>query len=233
MTLDILTAVATIALALAAFFTIARDEIRYFFWHPDFDVRFQPDQPDCHRVRLDWRHGDRTGSAETHYVRCRIKNTGKIAARDVEVAVIEVLRKNAAGKFDPYPMGTPWALVWAHRNDPRLLPHVLEQIPVGTERHIAIGHVVDPAKRAEIPGENDPSRQVPDGQTLFCLQFFVKSNTGEYLLDKGEYKVRFQVAASNAKPRELVFLLNHTGQWFEDEKRMYTEGLGLEIKRTT
>jgi hypothetical protein len=135
-------------------------------------------------------------SAETHYVRARIKNIGNLGAEDVEVSVLAVRRKNATGQFDLVPMGTPWNLVWAH-GQTQAIPHVLPRLPVSSERHIDIGHVVEPAMRSSIPGEDRPGTN--PNQTLFCLAFFVKSNTYEYLLDPGEYEIDFRIFSANAR----------------------------------
>ena len=121
-------------------------------------------------------------------------------------------------------MGTPWNLIWAHINS-----HVLPRLPVGSERHIDIGHVVDPEKRGLIPGED---RQNSDPlKTLFCLALFVKSNTTEYLLSPAEeYEIDFRVFAGNAKPSAIfTFHLNHRGTWFVDEASMYRDGLGMSV----
>jgi hypothetical protein len=140
-----LTAIATVGLALTAFVTIFRDEIRQLFRHPTFSVNFKPSLPDCQRVRQDAYATAPQGitilvdSAETHYVRARAKNVGEVGAENVEVSVVEVRRKDADGAFRPTQMGTPWNLLWAHIGS-----HVLPQLPVGAERHIDIGHVIDP-----------------------------------------------------------------------------------------
>ena len=141
----------------------------------------------------------------------------------MEVSVLAV-RRAAIGGFDTIPMGTPWNLVWAHsKND-----HVLPRLPVSSQRHIDLGHIVDPAKRSQLGGEDYPDSD--KSHTLFCLAFFVKSNSLEYLLDPGSYQIDFQVFSATTRPSRVFTLhLNHTGEWFEDEDRMYNEGLGLKI----
>jgi hypothetical protein len=222
-----LTAIATVGLAATAFFTIFRDEIRQFFRRPKFAVNFEPGLPDCQCVRLDSYLGPyKRHSAETHCVRARVKNVGEVGAANVEVSVVEVRRKGADGNFRSMPMGTPWNLVWAHIGS-----HVVSRLPVESERHIDIGHVIDPKARKPVPGEDKPgSDQL---KTLFSLAFFVQSNTYEYLLDPGEYQIDFQVFASNASASSVfTFHLNHTGAWYDEEDRMYHEGLGLRLPST-
>lgn len=210
------TAFSSITLVLVAVLLILRDEIRKWILQPTFEVRFQRENPDCHRVPL--------GSYPVHYIRCRIYNSGRVAAQNVEVAVVGVRKKDANGTFQNYPMATPWPLLWSHHNN-----HVLSQIPRLAERHITLGHVMEPKDRIHIPvpSENDPKHSQTD--TLFVLEVFVRSNTLEYLLPPGEYEIKVQVAASNAKPKTFLFHLNHTGKWFSDESKMYSDGLGLNI----
>jgi len=220
MTADWLTAVGTLGLALVAFATIFRDRLRELRWHPEWKVNFQSGRPDCNRI-LQISPSD---SIETHYVRARIQNVGQAGAEDVEVSVVEVRKREADHVFRPIPMGTPWNLIWAHINS-----HVLPRLPVGSERHIDIGHVVDPEKRGLIPGED--RRGSDPLKTLFCLALFVKSNTTEYLLSPAEeYEIDFRVFAGNAKPSAIfTFHLNHRGKWFVDEASMYRDGLGMSM----
>lgn len=227
-----LTAVGTLGLATVAFVTIFRDEIRGWVRHPEWEVEFEPSLPDCNRVRIDLQRFIPLGlgvnprllttSAEAHWIRARVRNVGKAGAEDVEVSVTQVRRKNADGVFRPVPLSTPCPLGWKD------MSNVLPRLPLGAGRHIDIGHVVDPALRNQIPGEDRQGSNL--AVTLFCLAFTSKSNTGEYLLDPGEYQIDFQVFAANYKPsRTYTFSLNHTGRWFLDERQMYHEGLGLSV----
>lgn len=219
-------AIASIIMALAAAGAILRDEIRKLIFRPRFSIIFQPSQPDCRLVPLAFRTGATTEKIKMHSIRCRIKNNSvRTAAHDVEVSVIGVFQKDATGKFQRFPMGTPWNLTWPYHDN----SHVLNSLPPDTERHIQIGHIIDPRQRRGLPVEDDPVRNLQLDQTLFCLGFFVKSNTLEYLLNPGQYQLRIQVSSTNAKPKRFTFNLNHTGRWFDDEKKMYSEGLGLTI----
>src|SRR6478609_5028889 len=96
------TAVATIVLAFVAFAAIFTDQIREWIRHPEWKINFQPSHPDCNRIRLDIRSTVETekgietqtiASAETHYVRARVHNVGKVGAQDAEVAVLQVRQK--------------------------------------------------------------------------------------------------------------------------------------------
>jgi hypothetical protein len=217
-------------MAIAACAAILTPQIQGWIRHPEYKVNFEPYPPDCNRIPLAQRKPVQTQeglelafvfSAETHYVRVRVQNIGKAGAEDLEVSALEVRhRVGPDPHFQPMQMSTPWNLTWKD-----LQSNVLPRLPPGGQRHFDIGHVVDPKKRGQILGEDragsDPST------TLFCLAFFVKSNTGEYLLDPGEYEIDFQVFAANANPSAVfTFHLNHTGKWFEDETQMYRDDLG-------
>jgi hypothetical protein len=167
-------------------------------------------------------------SAEAHYVRARLENIGKAGAEDLEVLVHDVRRKGSADqRFQSIQMSTPCNLTWKDFQS-----HVLPRLPLKCQRHIDIGHVVDPRRRSQFPGE-DRTGSNPS-KTLFCLAFFVRSNTLEYLLDPGEYEIDFQVFAANAKPSAVfTFHLNHKGHWYVDEDQMYRVGLEMSVARKT
>jgi len=221
-------------LALIALATIFTSQIQEWIRHAEFSVNFQPRPPDCNRIPLAYQgivKGEEgvaiaSVSAETHYVRVRVQNIGNSGAEDLEVAVLEVRRRGRANpRFQRVQMSTPWNLTWKDFQS-----HVLPRLPLGSERHIDIGHVVDPHRRGLIPGEDRAGSE--PSTTLFCLAFYVKSNTAEYLLEPGEYEIDFQVFAANAKPSPIfTFHLNHTGQWFEGEAKMYHDGLGMSVTR--
>ncbi len=121
-------------------------------------------------------------------------------------------------------MSTPWNFTWKD-----IQSDFLPRLPVGSERHFDIGHVVDPKRRSQIQGEDKPGSD--PSKTLFCLAFFVKSNTLEYLLDPGKYEIDFKVFSANAKPSPVfTFRLTHSGNWYPDEERMYRDGLKMSIK---
>jgi hypothetical protein len=234
---DWFTAIATIALAVTAFFTVIRDEVRHWIRRPEFGVNFAPQSPDCSQIPTEVRTQvleegagvhhirEEIRRAETHYIRARIQNTGDLGAEDAEVSVLEVRRcGDADNTFRKVPMGTPWNLTWAHQQG----SHVLRRLPVRAERHVDLGHVIDPSQRAFFPGEDRPGSDPTS--TMFCLAFWVKSNTGEYLLDPGVYEIDFQVYAANAHPSMIfTFYLDHRGRWLSDEDRMYTDALGMRI----
>jgi len=219
-------AIGTVGLATVAFLTIIKDTFREFLFHPKFEARFNAGLPDCHLVPVTFQEGASRVNTRSHYIRCRIANMGRTAARDVEVAVTEVRRRTAAGDFAVMDIATPVNLVWSHHNTV-----VLGQIPAhGAERHVTLGHLVEPEGARRVSSEYTMVKSDDAGAALFCLEFHVRSNTKEYLLQPAqEYQIDFEVAASNAKPQVFTFNLNHKGRWTQDEREMYTQSLGMSV----
>ena len=220
------TAISTVILAVVAVLAIYRDFIVGLFCHPDLkfgDTFF-------HRVQLRTFHEVSRviiDEAETHYFRLKIFNDGKIPARDVEILVTEVRRKHADDKYKPMPIATPYNLHWTHRLEPSL-----PIIHPKSERHITLGYVVDPNKHSLL-GFDYPTPLVKKGETLFTLEFTVKSTNREYLLKRGEYEIDLQIVSSNLQePKKAMVRLNHVGEWFESESEMYSKGIGVTVHKS-
>src|SRR5215469_8640119 len=95
-----LTAIGTLGLALVAFITIFRDEIREWIRHPEWQVD-RDVRSACSRIRLDFQTVVQTTEsvqlqregAEAHWIRVRIRNVGKAGAKDVEAFVTQVRQR--------------------------------------------------------------------------------------------------------------------------------------------
>ena len=217
--------ISTSVIAVVAVLGIYREYFVGLIFHPDpkFGETF------FHRLPL-----IRTGKvgpgittqAETHYFRLKIFNDGKRPAKDVEVLVTEVRKKNADEKYKPMPMLTPYSLRWTHSPEPSL-----PVIHPKSERHITLGSVVDPQYRASLALGYPPSL-VKQGETIFDLEFTLKTTNHEYLLEIGEYEIDLQIVSSNYhKPRRATVTMNHTGKWFNSEDEMYTKGVKITINK--
>jgi len=49
------------------------------------------------------------------------------------------------------------------------------------------------------------------------------------MLPFGKYRLVIIVAAANAKPVEKTLEISLTGDWYDDEQRMFQEGVGVRI----
>src|SRR5438094_371527 len=119
---DWVTAIGTLGLALVAFVTIFRDEIREWIRHPEWQVD-RDVLSACSRIRLNFQTVVETpaggqfelqrGNAETHWIRVRIRNVGQAGAKDVEAFVTQVRYRGEANRlFERVRMDTPWSLTW-------------------------------------------------------------------------------------------------------------------------
>jgi len=213
-----LSAISSLILALAAIAAVYRDFIIGLFYHPDLIFK---EEPFLHRIPLvRFENGVAIAEANTDYFRLRVFNAGKIAAKDVEVLVTEVRSKHPDGRFKPKPLATPYNLHWTHR-----IEAALPIIHPKSERHITLGYIIDPDKRSVIWGDSVASKE-----TLFELDFTVKSTNREYLLPPGEYQIDIQIVASNlTEPKKSTIYLNHIGKWFIHESEMYSKGFGIKF----
>jgi hypothetical protein len=48
-----------------------------------------------------------------------------------------------------------------------------------------------------------------------------------HLLPKGAYKIQVRIAAANARPTTKWWEINLTGNWYADEEKMFSEGIGI------
>src|SRR5437899_5453559 len=93
-------------------------------------------------------------------------------------------------------------------------------------KHGDLGHIVDPQHRKWIDGDLEG---VSPHQTLFALDLELMPNTQSHLLAPGRYLLDLRVAAANCAPVPVKIEINCTGTWFNDETRMFHDGIGLRV----
>jgi hypothetical protein len=90
--------------------------------------------------------------------------------------------------------------------------------------------VTDPSYRPEFgEKENDSKLGAPSNETVFSFDFEVKKVGMVHLLSQGKYRLKLQIGSANSKPITKTLEINLTGKWFDDEKRMLSEGIGIRI----
>jgi len=227
--------VGTILLAVVA---ALQDHIRGWVMGPKLDLEVRGEPPDRHRTPLETRvlevdgqsgHvlGERiVSSADCYYYRFRVLNRGRGTARNVEVYAAELSERQADGSFALVGSFLPMALVWSHRDGQ---PSSIDLHP-GTWRFCDLGKVVDPAKRASIPGEDSPRLGVPSDQAMLSLKVETPSTNRGHLLRPGTYRLTLRVSAANcAKPLTRGMEVSFPGEWFLEERDMLGKGLGLKL----
>ncbi|MFC1572812.1 hypothetical protein ACFL6M_04355 [Candidatus Eisenbacteria bacterium] len=214
-----LTAIATVALAIAAFLAIAKEQVQAWFIHPTLEVL-----PELyhHPTRIDLNYGVMIGKSPAYYVVFQVKNSGRIPARNVEVAINSVVRTDLGSEPTPHEMLTPFNLKWAYTNDP-----TMALIPIDSSRPMALGHITAPSTGGKV-GESPIN-----GLSLFWLELFVRPNSRDGALEPGSYDICIRVSADNAQPTEYTVHLRFTGKWHDDTERIWPLELeaGIDKKR--
>lgn len=216
-------AVGTITLAIVA---IWQDKIRAWVSKPELDIDVEMSPRDCHKTFITKRQSPlrlSENGTDCYYLRIRVKNEGNRRAEMVEVFVADLLKKQADGTFKRVESFMPMDLLWSHIRKP-----FFDIISPGMEKHCDVGHIIDPAKNAEFGYKKDPGEDIQD-KTWLSLDLEVKPNTMSHLLEPGIYRLTLLIASSNTKPIEKTLEINHTGEWFSDETKMLSEGVGLKI----
>ena len=131
--------------------------------------------------------------------------------------------RHASGDFQPVQHFLPMNLRWSHERD------VFSQgISPGMREHCELGMVIDPQHRVawdhDLPG-------IPSNECILALMLEVTPRSRTDLLSKGTYRLGLRVAASNCAPRDVPIELTVTGNWYPDEARMFSLGLGGRVLR--
>ncbi len=221
---DWLIAIGTILLAIIA---ALQDRIRSKFWRPKLDCKTHLYPPDCHRTI------SRSPTLEFYsfYYLFEIWNTGNISAKNVEVLIVDVLKKegNIYNRINLFmPDNLKWGTLSYVLNSQLIHPRYCNYISPDTYKHCNLGHIHDPRHRRGLPNEDNPALPVGDDESVFCFDVHFQSNNLYYIIGPGTYKVKIKVGCENAKTITKNYKLVLTGRWFEDETRMLNEGLSIE-----
>ena len=142
----------------------------------------------------------------------------------VEVFASELLRERADGSFAKMESFLPMNLLWSHVRRP-----FFEAISPGMEKHCDLGHIVEPIRRPQIDVEDNPRLDVPRDKTVFSFDLQVLPYTYSHLIPPGKYRLTLAVGAANANPVQKGLEITLKGDWYEDEARMLSEGIGIRM----
>jgi hypothetical protein len=205
-------AIGTLVLALVAVF---QQWLQELFVHPKLNLDVRLARPDAEKTLFN-------NGVDVYYFRLAVTNTGNMAAHDVQVYVSGIEREAADKSYKPVERFMPMALIWAHMGSPTK-PHLLPNMP---RSFCDLGHISDPARKA---GTFEALPEVAPDATVLALDLEVKPNSKGYLLGPGTYRLSLKVAASNCPPRDYILEAVVRGQWFADEDKMLSDGIGLRI----
>jgi len=209
------------ATLLAVLVALFKEELQRFWRKPKLEAVVRLTTPDCHKTEITVTNRQ-TGQVDRwpcYYLRIWIENRGNQRAEQVQVFVSKLWRKRADGTFGEERQFLPMNLLWAHIERP-----FLAGLSPKMGQHCDVGRVIHPSKASAV-GEKLPT--VAEDKAILALDLEVKPNTKTHLLAPGEYQLELRIAASNARPVSKKVELSVTGEWFDDETRMFADGLGM------
>jgi len=220
--LMLFTGILAVATFLAVLVALLKDELVSIWRKPSLTVRISLAPPDCHKTEIavsNAETGEFVGVWPCYYLRIWVENTGNARAKYVEVFARRLLRKHADDQFKEEPQFLPINLKWSHTGEV-ILPGISSKMG----RFCDIGHMVSPDKTV---AAGHAIRGVAAGQTVLCLDLQVAPNTRTHLVSPGIYRLQIRVAAANSRPVDHMIELTLTGKWFDDQAKMFTDGLGF------
>ncbi len=218
----------TFLLAVVAVF---QQQIHRWLRRPVLRITTTNSPPDSHRTKLTIRKGNQPSSYACYYSLLRVENTGRMRADQVEVFVSQIHREDERGQWVPLRSFLPQRLLWSFERTP-----YLASLAPGTFAHCTLGHVLNPSARSEVADE-DPNQLefwgthvVMEDETVLSLDVQFRSNNLSYLLVPGKYKLTVLLASSQTKAITNAVVVHLSGSWFEEEDRMFREGVTIEIR---
>ncbi len=217
----ILAAVAVVSATIAAF----QSRLSRLLVRPRLELEVNPEPPDFHHTLL--AHSTSPGTpADAYFFNLRVRNTGNSRAEQVEVFVADVLERQPDGSFGRLTSFLPKNLLWSWTIKP-----FLEALSPGMVGFCTLGHVLDPARRLTLPGEDlgDAQEARFAGRAAFSVAVQFPASKPFHILPPGTYQLVLWLAAGNARKVETRLLLTLTGDWTMDEGRMLAECVRIRV----
>lgn len=209
---------ATLVLALAAIF---QDHIRRFLWHPKLGVTSVAAPPDCLAIPL---HVNEVFASASVYLRVRVTNGGNTPAQNVEVFATELRRRDKSGHWHRVPTFLPMNLCWADRGPQIYLPFIGPK----AFRFCDLGRVADPANR-DAAGDDNPALHLDDQTTSLRFITVITPTHRGNIIPPGDYQLDLSIGASNVDSFGRTVELTLAGEWYPDESKMLSDGIGVHV----
>lgn len=208
---------ATFAVAAIALF---QEPVRTWAFRPRFKLITSAAPPTCVAMPM---MSKITGEhiANAVHLGVWIQNDGRSIARQVEVFASELSRKRADGGWDVVNTFPPMNLLWAN------IERVYIDIAPGSKKRLDVGHIADPDKRARLA---EDASNLQAGRTALVFALMVQPNNKGHIVGPGEYQVKLEVAAHNAKASRHTLTITVPGPWYADEAQMLRDGVGISVK---
>lgn len=218
----------SIATLLAIVVALFKEQLVRIWRRPKLEARVRLSAPDCHKTEMTLINKE-TGAlierADCYYFRLWVENTGNQRAEKVQVFLSKLFRRHADGSFVEDKSFLPMNLCWSHSQLSPLGREIFaEGISPKMGKHCDLGHIIDPSKRVAF-GIN--LSNIAAGKTILKLDLEVAPNTLTHLLPPAVYRLEMKLAAANLEPETKTIEINHTGDWYSEETKMFSDGFGM------
>jgi hypothetical protein len=229
---EIATWVGSIATFIAVVVALFKEELVRLWRRPVLNARIKLAAPDCHKTQMtifDPKTNSVLDQAECYYFRLWVSNIGNHRAEKIQVFVSKLLRRHADGSFVEDNSFLPMNLRWSHSQLSSNGPEIFaDGISPQMGKHCDFGHIIDPSKRVMF-GHDLPA--VTAGKTILAMDLEMAPATLSHLIPPGVYRFELKLASSNSEPITKIIEITLTGNWFQDESKMFSDGVGMkEIK---
>jgi hypothetical protein len=158
---------------------------------------------------------------QTFHFRLWIENEGKTRAEQVQVFAASLSRRTVDGSFKIDTHFLPMNLRWSHDNQV-----YAQGISPKIGKHCDLGHIIEPSQKAQFK-EDLPGVTAMD--TVFALALEVQPQSLPHLLAPGTYRLELHIAAANSAPVTKTLEIVHSGNWFDDEEKMFQDGIVVRV----
>ena len=118
----------------------------------------------------------------------------------------------------------PVNLIWSHTNGRTFIEAISAN---GIGRHCDLGHILNPVAYQGIQDIEKP--KAPSSKTVFMLDVEFKHFNKSYLLEPGTYRLHIIIVGQNALPESKIVEISFTGDWYEDQDKMFRDGVRINI----
>ena len=212
---------------LLSILTVFQDKIRAWILRPKLSFLVGAHFKTPMRAKQSLSENDERQMVNGYVFGLTVLNTGNTRAEEVEVYASSISQKQADDSYKEIKFFPSRNLSWrgAGADDPIFA----KAISPGMQRSLDICGIINPAERSKTFYWQNPSLGVADDKTILGIDIVRKPFSRTYLFGPGTYRLTLHIAAANIKPQQVVIEICHTGQWFDDEDKMISQGVGIRI----
>ena len=138
----------------------------------------------------------------------KIKNQGEVAAKNVQIYLNSIEKKASTSKFEDCKNILPMNFVWSFQDN--------EEHPTATAKSIAAGA----EKYCDFLFVDEKSRCFLRTEAEFPVYDEQHNRTDNVTLQKGKYRCKLTILASNAEPYSVPIDFEYKGQWGEESEKI-------------